>query len=97
MMNCPACGAANSVKKEICYRCNARLHALPEAKEEKAAPAVIKVCADCSHACIFPPPGCRLKENEIWCAHLESAFAVDHPAGSCFSEPFKWRREEIMD
>jgi hypothetical protein len=97
MMNCPACGAANSVKKEVCYQCNAPLHAVAGAVEEKAISRPPKVCYDCSHACIFPPPGSRLKDNEVWCAHLESAIIGDQPAGECYSEPFVWRREETLD
>jgi ribosomal protein S27AE len=96
MMNCPACGAANSVKKEVCYQCNAPLHVVAETVEEKVVSRPPKLCSECSHSCLFAPHGYRLKEDEIWCAHLESAIAVDHPAGECYSQPFEWRREQTL-
>jgi hypothetical protein len=98
MMNCPGCGAANSVRKETCYQCGAPLH-VPEAgeKPETNSPDEPKICAECCHACIFPPPGSRLKGDEIWCAHLESAIDGNTPARNCYAKPFEWRREHILD
>jgi ribosomal protein L40E len=92
MMQCPQCGARNSVRREYCFECKGGLRGEP-----KEAPDSAPTCAICSHAAIFPPPGQRLTPDQVWCTKKGEALASAKVADNCFSQAFGWNRAEILD
>lgn len=94
MMSCPHCGAQNSTKREYCYQCDGALRG--PAKEQKERDSVA-TCSTCAHASVFPPPGHRLAQDQVWCTQREKAVPAAMVSGDCFAEAFGWRREEILD
>ena len=98
MMSCPHCGAQNSSKREYCYQCEGDLQAPPApAPEQKQKRDYVPTCASCALAAIYAPPGVQLSTSEVYCTKQEKAVSADMVAGSCFSEAFGWRRDEILD
>lgn len=94
MMKCPVCGAANSVKRAKCFACEADLRApgpQPRASGEQ------RVCKNCVHSTVFPPPGKKIGYSEVWCMRLETVKEADDQADQCFELSFTWRREESLD
>ena len=93
MMKCPACGAANSVKRARCFECEGDLHApsLPHGHEQ------LEVCKNCIHSTVFPPAGHTIGYTSVWCLRLETIREADDPAADCFEVSFTWKREESLD
>lgn len=96
MMACPHCGAQNSTKREYCYQCEGALRGEPKT-QTKAPAEYVPTCANCAQASIFPPPGHRLAPSQVWCLQREEAVASDRVGGECFTEAFRWQREDILD
>lgn len=107
MMECPKCGAQNSVKRDFCYECQQPLRgeAAEQPLQSKAASPpqegeqrdYVPTCANCAHAAIFPPLGKHLTPNEVWCTEREEVVPAAQIGGDCFSEAFSWKREDILD
>lgn len=95
MMKCPACGAANSVKRAHCFACEGELHA--EAAAAPPQPGDQRVCKNCVHSTVFPPVGTAIGYSEVWCLRREELKEADAPAEDCFELSFTWRREESLD
>ena len=93
MMRCPACGAANSVKRAACFQCEAELHSVgtPVITSE------VRVCKNCAHATVSPPVGTTVRGSEVWCLKLSAGRDANHPGPACFQGSFTWRREESLD
>jgi hypothetical protein len=94
MMDCPHCGAANSVKRDVCYQCNGDLRGEPS---KSADLDYMPACKDCSHAGIFPPAGQRISAEQVWCMRKDIAVGSTQMAGDCYEEAFSWKREDILD
>ncbi len=94
MMQCPHCGAGNSVKRDYCFQCEGALRGEARPSEEHS---YVPRCANCVHAAVFPPPGKRIKPDEVWCTEQEEAMPSAKVAGDCFGEAFGWSREDILD
>lgn len=93
IMKCPACRAPNSVKRAICFQCEADLHsATPRVPEGET-----RLCKHCSFAALTPPVGQKIVPTEIWCLRHQAARAADGFAQECFECAFTWRREESLD
>jgi len=95
MIKCPACGAANSVKRAHCFECEADLHAPQPAAARSAEEQ--RVCKNCIHSTVFPPLGKKMGYSEVWCMRLETVKEAENPADQCFELSFTWRREESLD
>jgi hypothetical protein len=94
MMNCPHCGAANSVKREYCYQCDGDLRGQPT---KTADLEYVPTCGNCSYAGFFPPVGHRIGPDQVWCTKKDEAVAATQVAGECYVEAFGWKREDILD
>ncbi|MFB3880356.1 MAG: hypothetical protein ACE149_03785 [Armatimonadota bacterium] len=94
MMNCPHCGAPNSVKRDVCYQCSGDLRGQPS---KVAGLDYMPTCKDCSHAGIFPPAGQRISAEQVWCMLKDVAVGSTQMAGDCYEEAFAWKREDILD
>jgi hypothetical protein len=94
MMDCPHCGARNSVKRDYCFQCLGELRG-------KAPPPqgrdYVPTCANCAHAAVFPPPGQQITPDQVWCTKQDEAVSSAKIAGDCFREPFGWDRADILD
>jgi len=94
MMDCPHCGAANSVKRDYCYQCNGDLRGQPS---KAAGLDYVPTCNNCLHAGIFPPAGKRIGPEQVWCAQKDVPVGSAQMAGECYEEAFGWKREDILD
>ncbi|UCH35635.1 MAG: hypothetical protein JSV65_04605 [Armatimonadota bacterium] len=94
MMKCPTCGAANSIKREKCFECDADLHALAAAAHGQET---VRVCKNCIHSTVFPPPGTTIGYTDVWCLRRELVRNADAWAEECFEISFTWKREESLD
>jgi len=94
MTRCPACGAANSIKRTTCFQCEADLCASAPAARGTSDP---RVCKNCVHSTVFPPIGTTIGGFEVWCLLLKTAKEADNPAPECFEIAFAWGREESLD
>jgi len=109
MMECPSCGASNSVKRQTCYSCQAPLHqpavSAPAGWEREgtavappqATPPAAGTCAMCAHGAVFPPPGVHIQIEEVYCTKHERPVVGCQPGGECYEQAFTWRRTEIVD
>lgn len=101
MMECPHCGAQNSVKRDYCYQCQEALHdeahAQPAHLQADPQRDYVPTCANCARAAIFPPLGKQIAPDEVWCTEREEAVPSAQIAGECFEEAFGWKREDILD
>ena len=106
MMGCPRCGAANSVKRQACYACEAPLHepegALGAVRADSRAarppqPPAPGTCAMCAHAVVFPPAGVKISLEEVYCAKREEPVAGATAERDCYEQAFSWRRADILD
>lgn len=93
MMKCPHCGAENSSRRDYCYQCDGELRGEPKARPADGA----AICSACAHAAVFPPPGQRLRPDQVWCTQKGETVASARIADSCFSQAFGWHREDILD
>jgi hypothetical protein len=95
MMQCPHCGAGNSVKRDYCFQCQGALRG--EAKPAEDQRGYMETCARCAQANIHPPLGKQIGPDEVWCMEKEEAVPASKVAGDCFQEQFAWNREDILD
>jgi hypothetical protein len=98
MMQCPHCGAGNSVKRDYCFQCDGSLREEARPPEEKGEQqGLVPTCARCAQAAISPPLGKQITRDEVWCMEHEEAVPSGKVGGDCFREAFGWSREEILD
>jgi hypothetical protein len=101
MMSCPACGMANSEKRDTCYSCQALLRAAaPGSDPLSFAPPDIagqRVCANCCRSTVYPPRGTKLRQDEVWCNVSNKPIAVINPGAECFVSAFGWQSNKILD
>jgi hypothetical protein len=98
MMQCPHCGAGNSVKRDYCFQCQGALRG--EAKPAGAGGeehGLVPTCARCVKAAISPPLGRQISPDEVWCTEQDEAVPASKVAGDCFQEAFAWNRGDILD
>ena len=97
MVDCPACGAANSDKRDACFSCQALLRPTsPVQTLSRPESASQRTCVQCSHSTVYAPRGVKMSFEQVWCTMHDKVTECCADGQECFAEAFSWKSNSIL-